>query len=327
MTPKSTPNAFAPEGRERRPPRTGHDQEEEHGYSPHTRHAEQLEARILHQLRTSNQSVATRLHATLKLLAKHRGRELAMQVCEQDGERIPTGIFRNMRMPPACAVQAPNSKLLGTFENAIQGLLEKVRGRPYETIRCLGCRDGYYAVGLARLFPGATVYSQENDYLSSPAADGQDAERTAGEHELLMSLNSEQLATLNKVYERVIGYRDSQAGDTAKPDTEELQFLYAQDMDALTEILARTNTNNAYRNTDILAGTTKVVDPCTLKTLKTAFRDTHDFDVAVDLGPRKLTASAQCMDGWNQLDRLIAAWDWEKAQRAGVLLSRRGRKP
>ena len=151
-----------------------------------------------------------------------------MQVCEQDGERIPTGIFRNMRMPPACALQAPNSKLLGTFENAIQGLLEKVRGRPYETIRCLGCRDGYYAVGLARLFPGATVYSQENDYLSSPAADGRDAERTAGEHELVMSLNSEQLATLNKVNERVIGYRDSQAGESAKPDTEELQFLYAQ---------------------------------------------------------------------------------------------------
>lgn len=59
------------------------------------------------------------------------------------------------------SVLAP--KLLGSYEAELHPVLQEMRARPYETIVNLGCGEGYYAVGLARLMPAARVHAFDSD--------------------------------------------------------------------------------------------------------------------------------------------------------------------
>jgi hypothetical protein len=50
-------------------------------------------------------------------------------------------------------------KLLGVYEQELHALIETASQRSYGAIVDLGCAEGYYAVGLARLFPDTIVYA------------------------------------------------------------------------------------------------------------------------------------------------------------------------
>lgn len=50
-------------------------------------------------------------------------------------------------------------KLLGTYELELAPTITGWRDRAFPVIVDVGCAEGYYAVGLARLFPGAVVHA------------------------------------------------------------------------------------------------------------------------------------------------------------------------
>lgn len=52
-------------------------------------------------------------------------------------------------------------KLLGSYENEIHSHLETLLKRPYKTVLDIGCAEGYYAVGLARLLPDAKIFAYD----------------------------------------------------------------------------------------------------------------------------------------------------------------------
>jgi len=54
-------------------------------------------------------------------------------------------------------------KLLGTYKNELHPALEKLLETRYEAVVHIGSAEGYYAVGLARRLPGATVYGYDTD--------------------------------------------------------------------------------------------------------------------------------------------------------------------
>ena len=57
-------------------------------------------------------------------------------------------------------------KLIGCYEDALHEALYDLLDRDYETIINPGCGEGYYALGLARLFPKAKVFA----YDTNPSA-------------------------------------------------------------------------------------------------------------------------------------------------------------
>lgn len=54
-------------------------------------------------------------------------------------------------------------KLLGTYEAELHDVIACIAKKPYATIVNVGCGEGYYAVGLARLFPHAHIYAFDID--------------------------------------------------------------------------------------------------------------------------------------------------------------------
>ena len=78
------------------------------------------------------------------------------------GLTVSGGPFAGLTYPDASAVSLI-PKLLGIYERQLHGALETaIRAEP-DLIVNVGAADGYYAVGLARRCPSATVHAFESD--------------------------------------------------------------------------------------------------------------------------------------------------------------------
>lgn len=70
-----------------------------------------------------------------------------------------------MRYPADAVVRrhaAP--RLIGCYEQCLHPVIQYTNTVKYERIVDIGCAEGYYAVGLARLHPEAIVYAFETDH-------------------------------------------------------------------------------------------------------------------------------------------------------------------
>ncbi|MEM7522732.1 MAG: class I SAM-dependent methyltransferase [Pseudomonadota bacterium] len=77
---------------------------------------------------------------------------------------VKNGAFKGLKYPGAAATgSALLPKLLGSYENEIDGFMQTIAARRYTDIVDVGCAEGYYAVGLARLFPDAKVWAYDVD--------------------------------------------------------------------------------------------------------------------------------------------------------------------
>jgi precorrin-6B methylase 2 len=77
---------------------------------------------------------------------------------------VRNGVFKGLRYPgreTVCSVYVP--KLIGSYEREIQPVIESLCSQNIQNVVNVGCAEGYYAVGLARLFPQATVYAFDID--------------------------------------------------------------------------------------------------------------------------------------------------------------------
>lgn len=74
------------------------------------------------------------------------------------------GVFRGLKFSSAkSASGALIPKLLGSYERELQPLLERLRTRNYSEIVDVGCAEGYYAIGLARMFPDARIFAYDTN--------------------------------------------------------------------------------------------------------------------------------------------------------------------
>ncbi len=75
---------------------------------------------------------------------------------------VQSGPFQGLTYPTlnsAGSVLVP--KLLGTYESELHPVITELRQYQFATIVDVGCAEGYYAIGLARLFPGARVLAYD----------------------------------------------------------------------------------------------------------------------------------------------------------------------
>lgn len=85
------------------------------------------------------------------------GRELVSRVMTASGMVVQSGPFCGMKLIDCWGPLG--AKLLGTYETEISSfLLAAAKNDPDITIN-VGCAEGYYAVGLARLIPSTIVYA------------------------------------------------------------------------------------------------------------------------------------------------------------------------
>lgn len=101
-----------------------------------------------------------RFHQLQKMALVARMEMLRLRLLSQMPPVVQTGPFAGMHYHPRQIEGCYTPKLLGCYEMELHPvLLDLAQRNQYDRIINIGCGDGYYAVGLARLFPQTPVYA------------------------------------------------------------------------------------------------------------------------------------------------------------------------
>jgi hypothetical protein len=81
------------------------------------------------------------------------------------GGAVAGGPFHGLKLLEAVSwgVGDTSSKIVGLYEAELHPFLSALAQRPPPAVINVGCAEGYYAVGLARLFPSTQVFAFDTD--------------------------------------------------------------------------------------------------------------------------------------------------------------------
>jgi SAM-dependent methyltransferase len=232
--------------------------------------------------------MATREEATLglRVLAIWRSRMIAEAIVRRLGSKVLAGPFAGMTYSPEATEGALAPRLLGVYESELHPHIEALTARGVDCVIDVGCAEGYYAVGLARLLPQAAVYAFDLD----PAALGA----------------CRRMAEQNGVAERI------ETSDAFTPETlqrfADRRCLVIMDVEGAEEDLLRPDLAPALAGMSLIVETHDLIRPGVRDRVAARFAATHDI-VQVDPGP-KSQPLPEFLRGASHLDQLLAVWEF-----------------
>lgn len=113
-------------------------------------------------------SARHRAHAQ-RLFARWGCLDLNRTLIARFGPRVLTGPFAGLALTPLTHRDHIGPYLLGTYEHELHGAWEEILARSYSCVVDVGSRFGYYAVGLARRYPGVPVVAADPDWWARAA--------------------------------------------------------------------------------------------------------------------------------------------------------------
>jgi hypothetical protein len=229
------------------------------------------------------------LNHILRVLARWR-QALVLQVyLRREGPVIWSGPFQGMQYQASATEGAVLPRLLGVYESELHPALAAFAAEGLDCVIDVGCAEGYYAVGLARLMPEATVYAHDID----PAA--QAACRA--------------LAQKNGVAGRV------QVGGEFKPADFDAfagrRGLVMVDVEGAETDILRPDLSAALAGLNIIVETHDLLRPGNLDALLARFAPTHEIE-RIDHRYPAFDPPPWFRDA-PPLDRLLAVWEWRAA--------------
>lgn len=227
--------------------------------------------------------------AGLRVLTVWRSRVIAHTVRTRGGGKVLSGPFEGMAYLDTATEGALAPRLLGSYEDELHPHLRAFAAEGIDCVIDVGCAEGYYAVGLARLMPQAEVFAHD---VSIPA---QEACRA--------------MAALNGVEARV-----HVCGAFQPADFEAFagrKALVIMDVEGAETELLRPDLAPALAGMRLIVETHDVYAPGALETVRARFEATHDI-VRVDPGPKTI-ALPDYLRGLSHLDQLLAVWEFRSA--------------
>lgn len=246
---------------------------------------------------------AERLSAALRHLAKWRARLVGNALRQALGPVIRHGPFAGMTYDVAASEGSYPARLLGCYEASLAPVIEAAIQRAYPLVIDAGCAEGYYSVGLARRMPGARVWARD-------ASDK--AQRLCRE-----------LAAQNGVAHRVeVGGLMTHA-DLAICGTQ--ATLLICDIEGAEAELLDPAAAPAVARADILVEVHEGLRPGLLARLTARFAASHQITrLGRTLDDAALPALAE---GWSDIDRLIALWEWRASPTPWLWMQARNPAP
>lgn len=94
-------------------------------------------------------------------IARLRVRELTTEIARSNGLTVHSGPFDGMVLPARTSWVDGDltPKILGSYEAELHAAVRRAVERRPAVVVNVGCAEGFYAVGLARLLPGARVFA------------------------------------------------------------------------------------------------------------------------------------------------------------------------
>jgi precorrin-6B methylase 2 len=237
------------------------------------------------------------LNDLLRLLSRWRSQLLANTYIAHHGVRILGGPFAGMEYVFAATEGALVPRLLGTYESELHPHLQALAEAGLDCVVDVGCAEGYYAVGLARMMPWVTVYAHDIDAKARAAC--------------------AELADKNAVTDRVI------VGGEFAPDGFQAfagrRVLVMVDAEGAEVDILQPALSPALAAMNVIVETHDVFRRGALATVTERFAATHDI-VRVDQQPKAFD-----MPPWlaelPHLDQLLAVWEWRAAPTPWLVMS------
>ena len=200
-------------------------------------------------------------------------------------DTVRSGPFEGMRLVAQESWVRISSYLLGSYERELHPALEQLLAEQYDTVVDVGCAEGYYAVGLARRLPTATVHAFDTD-------------------ERARSICS-RMATVNDVAARVI------VGGTCDPaQLDELltrRTLVFVDCEGCETHLLDPNQAPGLVDADLIVELHDFIDPRISERILGRFAPTHDVEI-VETTSRSADDYAELAEE-SAATRFLALWE------------------
>ena len=226
----------------------------------------------------------TGTHRLFEAAARARTAELTEQLTAIYGNRVQSGPFAGMELDDGRAYDWHRAnKLLGCYEaNLNTHLLKSVKRVP-GTVVNVGCAEGYYAVGLARLLPDATVFAFDTDWNAGRCR--QTAELNGVSNRVVVNglCTTEMLAHLVARAGRTLIFMDCEGGELELLDPARVPLL---------------------ASCDIIVETHNYLDRSITGTLLQRFAASHAVELVESGGARAINQFAE-LHSWRELDRWL----------------------
>ncbi len=243
------------------------------------------------------------LNGMLRVLAIWRSRAIGDTYVRHHGPYIMQGPFAGMQYLAAATEGALTPRLIGTYESELHPYIEAHAKAGLEVVIDVGCAEGYYAVGLARLMPEVTVHAFDiNPHARAACAE---------------------LAAKNGVGDRVvIGKEFTPTGFEAFKGRKCLAFV---DIEGAEDDLLQPDQSPALAQMDLIVETHDVYRPGVCARLMERFADTHDI---VKLDPQAKTLPLpDFLHGAGHLDQLLAVWEFRIRATPWLVMTPKARQP
>lgn len=252
----------------------------------------------LQQLLASEQiGQKQRMERALVRLARWRQQLIVNTYRNHHGRVVFGGPFAGMRYHQATeGATAP--RLIGCYEAELHPTLHALPEAGYQRIIDIGCAEGYYAVGLARLLPGCTVQAHDISETAQAACRA--------------------LATENGVHVEVAGLFDP-AELTLPVRAKTLVFCDTEGAEAQLLDPVRAP---ALREVDLIVEVHECFKPGLVKLMQERFEATHDIEWLWQ-SPNAQRELPDWVARLSHLDQILCTWEWRAGPTPWAVMRRR----
>lgn len=107
--------------------------------------------------RYSEPATDSQLLGTLRWAAKWRSHAIAEALIQDGGAVVRSGPFAGLRYVRRTGDGSLCARLIGSYESELHPHIEAFAAEGLDVVINIGCAEGFYAVGMARLMPGVEV--------------------------------------------------------------------------------------------------------------------------------------------------------------------------
>lgn len=236
----------------------------------------------------------------LRVLSVWRSRMIAQSLRAQGEGKVLSGPFEGMAYLDIATEGALAPRLLGSYEDELHPHLRAFVAEGLDCVIDVGCAEGYYAVGLARMAPQAQIFAYD---IAAKAQEACNA-----------------MAALNGVSDRVT------VGGLFQPTDFEAfagrRTLVIMDVEGAEAELLRPDLSPALAGMRLIVETHDVYVPGALETVRARFEATHEI-VRIDPGPKTI-ALPEFLRGASHLDQLLAVWEFRAAPTPWLVMTPKG---
>lgn len=226
------------------------------------------------------------LNNVLRHLAKWRAKLIHNTIVQKSGHIIKNGPFAGMNYGVPSTEGGSVPRLLGGYEASLTPIIDQIVDSAPDLIIDVGCAEGYYAVGLARRLPNATIWARDAN--------------------LKAIANCTKLAEMNGVADRV-----ETGGIMVHRDFDiclRHRTVVICDIEGGEIDLLQPNRAKGLFAADILVECHPSADPKIVDIIRERFTKTHNVqEIGRELDSETLP---NWMETSSDLDRLLALWEW-----------------